>query len=46
MEQTLHPIAGIVVTDFELPDSSGTMRRLSEMVAGGPLVLLFYRGHW
>ncbi len=35
-----------VAPEFELSDSTGTLRRLSTMVAGGPLVLVFYRGHW
>lgn len=33
---------GDVVDDFELPDQSGTVRRLSELLAGGPVVLFFY----
>jgi peroxiredoxin Q/BCP len=33
---------GDVVTDFELPDESGTKRRLSEFLAKGPVVLFFY----
>jgi peroxiredoxin len=32
--------------DFELVDSTGTPQCLSEMVSHGPLVLIFYRGHW
>jgi peroxiredoxin len=40
------PITGTVAPDFELPDSTGALRRLSELAASGPLVLLFYRGHW
>jgi peroxiredoxin len=40
------PQIGSVAPDFELPDSTGTLRRLSDLVAAGPLVLLFYRGHW
>jgi peroxiredoxin Q/BCP len=44
-QETL-PKVGQRVPDFELPDSTGTPRRLSELVAVGPLVLLFYRGHW
>jgi len=39
--QALH-----VAPEFELPDSAGEHRRLSELSAAGPLVLLFYRGHW
>ena len=33
---------GDVVEDFELPDQTGTPRRLSELTAGGPIVLFFY----
>jgi len=33
---------GDVVDDFELPDQTGTPRRLSELLAGGPVVLFFY----
>jgi hypothetical protein len=40
------PQVGQVAPEFELSDSAGTMERLSELAADGPLVLLFYRGHW
>ena len=40
------PAAGEFAPDFELPDSTGATRRLSKLVAEGPVVLLFYRGHW
>ncbi|MGC4877811.1 peroxiredoxin [Micromonospora sp. DT43] len=33
---------GDVVEDFELPDETGTPRRLSEYLATGPVVLFFY----
>ena len=33
---------GDVVDDFELPDETGRPRRLSELLAGGPVVLFFY----
>ncbi|MBG6104705.1 MULTISPECIES: peroxiredoxin [Micromonospora] len=33
---------GDEVQDFELPDETGTPRRLSEFLAGGPVVLFFY----
>ncbi|MFG1919216.1 peroxiredoxin [Micromonospora sp. NPDC048898] len=33
---------GDVVRDFELPDETGTPRRLSEFLATGPVVLFFY----
>lgn len=33
---------GDVVADFELPDERGEMRKLSQMLALGPVVLYFY----
>jgi peroxiredoxin Q/BCP len=33
---------GDTVEDFELPDETGTPRRLSDLLAGGPVVLFFY----
>jgi thioredoxin-dependent peroxiredoxin len=33
---------GDVVPDFELPDETGRMRKLSELLEGGPVVLYFY----
>ncbi len=33
---------GDVVPDFELPDQTGTPRRLSELLTNGPVVLFFY----
>jgi peroxiredoxin len=40
------PITGELAQEFELPDSTGALRRLSELVSHGRLVLLFYRGNW
>jgi peroxiredoxin len=40
------PAAGERFLDFALPDHSGYARRLSELVAGDPAVLQFYRGWW
>jgi len=40
------PNLGEFAPDFELVDSTGTPRRLSEIVSRSPLILLFYRGHW
>src|SRR3954454_5792076 len=34
--------AGEEVPDFELPDQTGTPRRLSTLLADGPVVLFFY----
>ena len=40
------PNIGDLAPDFELVDSTGNRQRLSAMVSHGPLVLIFYRGHW
>jgi len=32
--------------DFELPAHDGRTVTLAELVARGPAVLVFYRGHW
>jgi len=40
------PQAEQKAADFVLPDTTGEERRLSELASAGPLVLLFYRGHW
>ena len=37
---------GDVLSDFTLPDVTGRDVSLSELVAEGPLVLVFYRGYW
>jgi peroxiredoxin len=34
------------VPDFRLPDHAGNERSLSELVAGDPTILQFYRGFW
>ncbi|GEC08242.1 peroxiredoxin [Streptomyces spinoverrucosus] len=36
------PLVGDKIEDFELPDETGTPRRLSELLADGPVVLFFY----
>lgn len=36
------PATGDIVEDFELPDETGTHRKLSEFLATGPVVLFFY----
>ncbi|MFI6567455.1 peroxiredoxin [Streptomyces sp. NPDC050534] len=33
---------GDTIDDFELPDETGTARKLSELLADGPVVLFFY----
>lgn len=37
---------GQAFPDLDLPDHTGRARRLSEVVAGDPVVLLFSRGWW
>jgi peroxiredoxin len=37
---------GDVLSDFTLPDAIGRAVSLSELVADGPAVLVFYRGGW
>src|SRR2546428_11165861 len=43
---TQRPMPGDRLTDFELADHNGNPRRLSELLAGDPAVLQFYRGFW
>jgi peroxiredoxin len=38
--------AAETIPDFELPDNDGKLWRLSEHLASGPVVLVFYRGDW
>ena len=40
------PDTGDIAVDFRLFDSTGVERSLGSLVAGGPCVLVFYRGHW
>jgi peroxiredoxin len=40
------PEVGEVAPDFALPDQHGRLVRLSERLAIGPVVLLFFRGGW
>jgi peroxiredoxin len=40
------PRVGDVIADFALPDASGRLRRLSDLLAEGPAVLSFNRGSW
>ena len=39
-------VPGATFPDVELSDHAGNRRRLSELVAGDPTVLQFYRGWW
>lgn len=38
------PAVGTKLSDYQLPDQDAVPRRLSELAAGDPLVLHFYRG--
>ena len=40
------PRLGEIAPDFTLADATGAPRRLADLCAEGPLVLVFYRGHW
>ncbi|MET9134157.1 peroxiredoxin [Streptomyces antibioticus] len=39
---TKAPATGDLVEDFSLPDESGTVRSLTDLLADGPVVLFFY----
>lgn len=45
-EQRTIPNVGEMVPDFLLPDHSGRLVGLPELLDNGPLVLSFNRGHW
>ena len=40
------PKTGDVMPDFMLPDQTGRMVTLEELLANGPAVVTFHRGHW
>jgi hypothetical protein len=40
------PRVGDALVPFELPDSGGGTVRSADLLAQGPLVVSFYRGHW
>jgi|HubBroStandDraft_1064217.scaffolds.fasta_scaffold91097_3 peroxiredoxin Q/BCP len=46
LNEVRNPEAGTLVEDFTLPDSTGTNRTLSSLLADGALLLIFYRGYW
>ena len=37
---------GQIAPNFALPDALGNTVSLSELLASGPVVVTFYRGHW
>jgi peroxiredoxin len=40
------PGVGDVMPDFALPDDSGHIVRLDELLSKGPTAIMFHRGHW
>lgn len=40
------PAVGGLAPDFTLPASDGLRFHLGEELGDGPMVLVFYRGHW
>jgi len=40
------PTIGDPAPDLTLPDSTGAVRRLDDLLGERGLVLIFYRGHW
>jgi peroxiredoxin len=40
------PRPGEVMPPFMLPDETGRLINLQSLIAEGPVVLMFYRGHW
>lgn len=40
------PEVGSVPPDFTLPAAAGTQVELAKLASQGPVVLVFYRGHW
>ena len=46
METGNTPVVGDTAPEFALADSTGVVRRLDDLIAGGMCVVVFYRGHW
>lgn len=40
------PAVGMIAPDFALRDQNGVPTRLADALGGGPVFLIFYRGHW
>lgn len=45
-DETKFAEAGVTVEDFALPGADGETVSLGQLVADGPVVLVFYRGQW
>jgi peroxiredoxin len=46
MSEIHPPSVGEIAPDFTTADMTGASRRLADLCAAEPLVLVFYRGHW
>ncbi|MFZ0676836.1 hypothetical protein [Candidatus Binatus sp.] len=46
MDEREVPSVGEKAPEFTLADSTGMVRSLDDLVAGGMCVVVFYRGHW
>ena len=47
LHSTSKPLTvGSAAPEFALSDTEGQTWRLSEMIADGPAVVVFYRGYW
>jgi len=47
LKSTGKPVASeAIAPEFTLPDQDGNVTSLAGMRANGPVVLVFYRGHW
>jgi peroxiredoxin len=46
MDESKIPSVGDRAPEFALADSTGVVRRLDDLIAGGACVVVFYRGHW
>jgi peroxiredoxin len=46
MQAVQPPALGAVAPDVQALDANGSLRRLADLCAEHPLVLVFYRGHW
>jgi hypothetical protein len=44
--QPSRPVVSETAQPFALASSEGRTVSLAESLAGGPVVLVFYRGHW
>jgi peroxiredoxin len=46
MDERQIPSVGETAPEFALADSTGVVRRLDDLIAGGMCIVVFYRGHW